>query len=69
MTRREHNVSAVTSVRSNDTKTGFDIDAVDEDRRGITESIVARMRRAGGTAEIISSEGTGTEVHLRTGTP
>jgi len=52
-----------------DQGTGFDIDAVDEDRRGITESIVARMRRAGGTAEIISSEGTGTEVHLRTGTP
>ena len=52
-----------------DQGTGFDIDAVDEDRKGITESIVARMRRSGGSAEIISNEGSGTEIHLRTATP
>lgn len=52
-----------------DQGTGFDIDAVDQDRKGITESIVARMRRSGGSAEIISNEGSGTEVHLRTATP
>ena len=52
-----------------DQGTGFDIDAVEDDRRGITESIVARMLRSGGTAEIISNEDTGTEVHLRTRTP
>ena len=52
-----------------DQGTGFDIDAVDQDRKGITESIVARMRRSGGSAKIISNEGSGTEVHLRTATP
>jgi signal transduction histidine kinase/phage shock protein PspC (stress-responsive transcriptional regulator) len=48
---------------------GFDLDAVPPDRKGISESILARMERAGGTAEIVSSPGEGTEVHLRTGAP
>ncbi|MEO8511292.1 MAG: PspC domain-containing protein [Chloroflexota bacterium] len=43
---------------------GFDLDAVPADRRGITDSIVARMARHGGTASVTSSEG-GTEVALR----
>lgn len=47
---------------------GFDLDAVGADRKGIAESIRARMDRSGGTADIVSSEGGGTEVHLRTGT-
>jgi signal transduction histidine kinase/phage shock protein PspC (stress-responsive transcriptional regulator) len=47
---------------------GFDITAVPEDRKGISESILARMERAGGSAEIVSRPGEGTEVHLRTWT-
>ncbi len=43
---------------------GFDPAAVDGDRRGIAESIVGRMDRHGGTAEITSEPGTGTEVAL-----
>jgi signal transduction histidine kinase/phage shock protein PspC (stress-responsive transcriptional regulator) len=43
---------------------GFDIDAVPEDRRGITESIKERMSRHGGTATIRSAPGQGTEVEL-----
>lgn len=43
---------------------GFDPDAVPSDRLGVRESIVGRMRRVGGWAEIRSRE-TGTEVHLR----
>jgi signal transduction histidine kinase len=35
------------------------------DRRGIAESILGRMRTQGGTAEIRSSHGQGTEVELR----
>lgn len=43
---------------------GFDPDQVAEDRLGVRESIVGRMRRHGGTATIRSNEG-GTEVALR----
>lgn len=43
---------------------GFDTEAVDPDRRGIAESIRARMERHGGTAEITSSAGVGTEIRL-----
>jgi len=43
---------------------GFDPGAVGEDRRGISESIRARMTRHGGTADIRSSPGEGTEVEL-----
>ena len=44
---------------------GFDPDAVPEDRRGVRESIVGRMRRHGGDAVVHSGAGTGTEVELR----
>jgi phage shock protein PspC (stress-responsive transcriptional regulator)/signal transduction histidine kinase len=44
---------------------GFDPDAVDEDRRGIAESIRGRMERAGGSAVVTSEPGEGTEVALR----
>lgn len=44
---------------------GFDPAAVPEDRRGIAESIVKRMERHGGSAEIRSPRGAGTEVVLR----
>jgi signal transduction histidine kinase len=43
---------------------GFDIDAVEKDRRGVAESIVGRMTRNGGTAAVRSSPGHGTEVEL-----
>ena len=44
---------------------GFDPDSVNNDRRGISESIVARMEKVDGTAEIDSEIGEGTEVMLR----
>jgi signal transduction histidine kinase len=43
---------------------GFDPAAVAADRRGISESIEARMTRAGGFATIFSEPGQGTEVEL-----
>lgn len=47
-----------------DRGSGFDLDAVAEDRRGIRESIVGRMRRHGGDATIRIVPGAGTEVAL-----
>jgi phage shock protein PspC (stress-responsive transcriptional regulator) len=43
---------------------GFDPSAVPVDRRGVRESIVGRMERHGGRAEIHASPGGGTEVEL-----
>jgi len=43
---------------------GFDRDLVPSDRRGISESIIGRMRRLGGTASITSNPGEGTEVQM-----
>jgi signal transduction histidine kinase/phage shock protein PspC (stress-responsive transcriptional regulator) len=43
---------------------GFDPAAVPEDRRGVRESIVARMARHGGSARITAAPGAGTEVEL-----
>jgi signal transduction histidine kinase len=43
---------------------GFDLDAVAPDRMGVRESILGRMRRHGGQAEIRSAPGEGTEVRL-----
>lgn len=47
-----------------DRGTGFDPDAIDGDRHGVRESIIARMRAVGGSAEIRSVPGEGTEVRL-----
>ena len=47
-----------------DTGAGFDPDAVAEDRLGVRESIIGRMERVGGTVEIRSVRGDGTEVEL-----
>jgi signal transduction histidine kinase len=44
---------------------GFDPGAIPKDRRGVRESIIARMKRHGGRAEIRSEPGDGTEVELR----
>lgn len=43
---------------------GFDLATVGSDRRGIAESIVGRMERAGGSATIVTAPGEGTEVEL-----
>jgi signal transduction histidine kinase len=44
---------------------GFDPESVPEDRLGLRRSIMERMRRHGGTAEVRSTPGEGTEVRLR----
>ncbi len=48
-----------------DRGSGFDVDAVDADRRGITGSIRGRMDRAGGAVTITSAADRGTNVALR----
>ncbi|GAA2987365.1 signal transduction histidine kinase [Microbacterium terrae] len=60
----EGNAAAV-DVYVRDRGPGFDLDAVPADRLGIRESIVGRMRRAGGTATVRRGASGGTEVHLR----
>lgn len=47
-----------------DTGVGFDPSATASDRRGVAESIIGRMERVGGTAQVNSEPGTGTEVEL-----
>ena len=47
---------------------GFRLDDVPSDRLGVRESIIGRMRRAGGTGTVRSGDGNGTEVHLRLST-
>ena len=47
-----------------DRGTGFDREAIPDDRNGIRESIHRRMSRHGGTAAIVSAPGSGTEVEL-----
>ncbi len=60
----EGNATAV-DVYVRDRGAGFDLESVPADRLGIRESIVGRMRRAGGSATIRRGAGGGTEVHLR----
>ena len=43
---------------------GFDIDTVNSDRRGIADSIIGRVEKAGGSVDILSGPGEGTEVLL-----
>jgi signal transduction histidine kinase len=51
------------SVFVRDRGPGFEIDAIPDDRRGVRESIIGRMQRNGGRAEVHSDTG-GTEVEL-----
>ena len=44
---------------------GFDPEAVAADRRGIADSIIGRMERHGGSAEVNSRPGAGTEIVMR----
>jgi signal transduction histidine kinase len=43
---------------------GFDLDEVPGDRRGVRESIIGRMERHGGRAQIHTAAGGGTEIEL-----
>jgi len=43
---------------------GFEIGEVPEDRRGVRDSILGRMKRNGGRAEVRSMPGEGTEIEL-----
>jgi signal transduction histidine kinase len=43
---------------------GFDLSAVPTDRRGLRDSLTGRLTRLGGTADIRSAPGEGTEVEL-----
>jgi signal transduction histidine kinase len=56
--------TGATQVFVRDRGAGFDPAAVDGDRRGISDSIVGRMRRHGGTATVHTAPGEGTEVEL-----
>ena len=40
------------------------LDAIPPDRLGIRESIIGRIKRRGGTVEIVSRAGWGTEVRM-----
>ncbi|MFE5411008.1 PspC domain-containing protein [Microbacterium sp. NPDC056569] len=60
----EGNADAV-DVYVRDRGRGFDLDDVPDDRLGIRQSIIGRMRRAGGSATIRRGTSGGTEVHLR----
>jgi len=55
---------ASVSVYVRDRGKGFDPTAVPEDRKGLAESIHARMARRGGSATVRSTPGQGTEVSL-----
>jgi signal transduction histidine kinase len=50
-----------------DSGPGFDLDGVAASRRGVRESIIGRMRRAGGSATVRAAPGGGTEVELTLG--
>jgi signal transduction histidine kinase len=52
------------SVTIVDEGIGFDPDAVPRDRLGLSESVVGRLERCGGTVRVWSSPGAGTSVHL-----
>jgi signal transduction histidine kinase len=52
------------SVFVRDRGAGFDLAAVEDHRHGVRGSIIGRMKRHGGRAEILSEPGEGTEVRL-----
>ena len=48
-----------------DRGSGFDLGSVGSDRRGLSDSIIGRMTRAGGSADVRTAPNEGTEVELR----
>ena len=55
----------VAEVFVRDRGDGFDLDEIAQDRFGVRESILGRVRRREGSAEVVSRPGWGTEVRLR----
>ncbi|WP_369371088.1 PspC domain-containing protein [Promicromonospora sp. Populi] len=55
----------VAEVFVRDRGEGFDLEEIAQDRFGVRESILGRVRRRGGSAEVVSRSGWGTEVRLR----
>ncbi len=55
----------VIEVFVRDRGVGFDLGAVPPDRHGVRDSIMGRMQRIGGSGEVITDPGVGTEVELR----
>ncbi|WP_166845829.1 ATP-binding protein [Isoptericola sp. BMS4] len=56
---------AAVEVFVRDRGDGFDMDDIAPDRFGVRESILGRVHRRGGTADVTSRPGWGTEVRLR----
>lgn len=56
---------AVLEVYVTDQGKGFELGSIPADRKGIAESIRSRIEKVGGTAQIASEPGEGTEVMLR----
>ena len=52
------------SIFVRDRGPGFDLDSIGDDRLGVRQSIIGRMERHGGRAELVSSPDRGTEVRL-----
>jgi signal transduction histidine kinase len=59
----------VVEVFVRDRGVGFDPSMVDDDRRGIRDSITGRLARVGGGASVISTPGEGTEVSMQVSRP
>lgn len=59
----------VVHVFVKDRGVGFDPDGIADDRQGVRGSIVGRVERHGGTVQIVSSPGAGTEVRIAMPTP
>jgi signal transduction histidine kinase len=60
----EETTDVTVSVFVRDRGVGFERSAVPADRRGLSESIEARMQRAGGSAAVTAVPGEGVEVEL-----
>jgi signal transduction histidine kinase len=59
-----HLTEASATVFVRDEGRGFDPTAVPSDRRGLRDSITRRLAAHGGTAQITSSVGSGSEIEL-----
>jgi signal transduction histidine kinase/phage shock protein PspC (stress-responsive transcriptional regulator) len=57
--------SDAVSIFVKDRGVGFDPDAVADDRQGVRGSIVGRIERHGGTVQLRTAPGSGTEVQIR----
>ncbi|MCW2494420.1 PspC domain-containing protein [Jatrophihabitans sp.] len=57
--------AGVVDIFVKDRGTGFDLAGVAEDRQGVRGSIVGRVERHGGSVEVSSAPGAGTEIHIR----